>query len=183
MLARERLVESARGLLWERGYVGTSPRAIQERAEVGQGSMYHHFPGKSALALEALRRSASEIRAVAEADLDGPGSAYERISAYLLRSRDVLRGCPVGGLAQDPEIVADPVLREPVAVTFAWLRGRLAELIRSSGEFGDLDPDETAAAVVAVVQGGYVLARAEGAAGPFEQAVNGALGMLRAAAR
>ena len=145
--------------------------------------MYHHFSGKSALALEALRRSAAEMRSIVDADLNEPGSAYDRISAYLLRSRDVMRGCPVGGLAQDPDIVADPVLREPVAATFGWLQARLAELIRSSGEFKDIDPDDTAAAVVAVVQGGYVLARAAGTPEPFEQAVNGALGMLRAATR
>lgn len=143
--------------------------------------MYHHFSGKSSLALEALQRSASEMRAAAEMELDGPGSAYERISAYLLRSRDALRGCPIGRLAQDPEIVADPVLRGPVAETFAWLRGRLAQLIGDSGEFAGVDPGDTAAAIVAVLQGGYVLARAAGSAGPYRQAVSGALGLLRAA--
>ncbi len=40
MSTSERLIESTRDLLWERGYVGTSPKAILERAEAGQGSMY-----------------------------------------------------------------------------------------------------------------------------------------------
>src|SRR5688572_27007362 len=43
MSTSERLIESTRELLWERGYVGTSPKAILERAGAGQGSMYHHF--------------------------------------------------------------------------------------------------------------------------------------------
>jgi len=47
MDARERLIETTRDLLWERGYVGTSPRAILTRAGVGQGSMYHNFTGKA----------------------------------------------------------------------------------------------------------------------------------------
>ncbi|MEU8031330.1 helix-turn-helix domain-containing protein, partial [Streptomyces sp. NPDC049099] len=46
MSTPERLIESTRELLWERGYVGTSPKAILERAGAGQGSMYHHFKGK-----------------------------------------------------------------------------------------------------------------------------------------
>jgi TetR/AcrR family transcriptional repressor of nem operon len=178
---RERLIESARELLWERGYVGTSPRAIQERAGAGQGSMYHHFSGKPELALEALRRSASAMRETAAAELSGAGSAYDRVSAYLLRSREVLRGCPVGGLTQDPEIINDPVLRGPVGETFAWLRQRLTEVIASSGEFRELDPTDTAATIVAVLQGGYVLARAAGSAEPFDQAINGALALLRTA--
>jgi AcrR family transcriptional regulator len=142
--------------------------------------MYHHFSGKAELALEAVRQSAAAMRATAEAELSGSGSAFERISDYLLRSREVLRGCPVGGLTQDPEIVANPALRQPVEETFAWLRGRLAEVIGSEGSSG-LDPEDTAAAIVAVLQGGYVLARAAVSTEPFDQAINGALGLLRAA--
>jgi TetR/AcrR family transcriptional regulator, transcriptional repressor for nem operon len=43
MDARERLIDSTRELLCERGYVGTSPKTIQDRSGAGQGSMYHHF--------------------------------------------------------------------------------------------------------------------------------------------
>jgi AcrR family transcriptional regulator len=182
----ERLIESTRALLWERGYTGTSPRAIQQRAGVGQGSMYHHFDGKPGLALAAIRRTAEELRAAAEAHFAAPGTAVERVTAYLTRERDVLKGCPVGRLTQDPDIVADPALRQPVDETFDWLRGRLAEVLAEGRDDGELDPAldpaETAATVVAVLQGGYVLARAAGSAAPFEQAVRGVLALLRAAA-
>ena len=68
MDTRERLITSTQELLWERGYVGTSPKAIQQRAGVGQGSMYHHFSGKPDLALAAIQRCAEEIRAFAATD-------------------------------------------------------------------------------------------------------------------
>ncbi|GAA2632561.1 TetR/AcrR family transcriptional regulator [Dactylosporangium fulvum] len=172
----DRLVESTRELLWERGYTATSPRAIQERAGAGQGSMYHHFRGKPDLAAEAIRRTAAELRTAAEASLNGPGDAVERITAYLHRSRDVLKGCPIGRLAQDPGIVDDPVLREPLDTTFTWLRGRLAELLAE--DVPAVDAGATAATIVATLQGGYVLARAAGSTEPFEQAVAGVLGLL-----
>ena len=70
MSTPERLIESTRELLWERGYVGTSPKAIQEHAGAGQGSMYHHFKGKPDLALAAIRRTAEELRATAEGVLE-----------------------------------------------------------------------------------------------------------------
>src|SRR3954447_17687343 len=120
----ERLIRSTQELLWERGYVGTSPKAIQHHAQAGQGSMYHHFAGKADLAAAAIRRSAEEVRVEAEATLSGAGTALEKISAYLLRERDVLRGCRIGRLTQDPDIVASAELRQPVAETFAWLRER-----------------------------------------------------------
>ncbi|GAA2273033.1 TetR/AcrR family transcriptional regulator [Nonomuraea roseoviolacea subsp. roseoviolacea] len=176
------MIQSTRELLWERGYVGTSPKAIQERAGAGQGSMYHHFHGKPDLALAAITRSAEETRSRAEAELGGPGSAAGRIAAYLRRERDALRGCPVGRLTQDPDVMADPRLRAPVEEYFTWLTDRLAGLLeqgRAGGELGPgLDPAATAAALVAVVQGGYVLARAAGSAEAYARAVDGALTLL-----
>jgi TetR/AcrR family transcriptional repressor of nem operon len=181
---RDHLIESTRELLWERGYVGTSPRAIQQRAGAGQGSMYHHFAGKRALALAAIERSAAELLAAADAQLSGPGGAVDRVTAYLRREREVLKGCPIGRLTQDPDIVADPALRAPVEATFTRIRGRLAEVLdagRAAGELApSLDTAAMAATIVAVLQGGYVLARAAGTPDPFDQAVSGVLTLLAA---
>jgi TetR/AcrR family transcriptional regulator, transcriptional repressor for nem operon len=180
----ERLIRSTQELLWERGYVGTSPKAIQRAADAGQGSMYHHFTGKAELAKAAIERSAAELRAAADVQLAGDGTAAERISAYLGRERDVLRGCQVGRLAADPDVVADPELRAPVAETFEWLRARLAEVVAEGKRTGDfpesLDPERTAATIAAVLQGGYVLARAAGSTEPFELAVQGLVDLMGA---
>nr|WP_179835399.1 TetR/AcrR family transcriptional regulator [Actinomadura citrea] len=182
--ARERLVESARELLWERGYVGTSPKTIQQRAEAGQGSMYHHFAGKEELARAAIDRTAEEMRAAIDVQLSEPGAAVERIAAYLHRERDVLRGCPMGRLTQDPDVIATPTLREPVEETFAWLRARLAAVVQEGVDRGELEssvaPASTAAAIVAALQGGYVLARAADSPEPFDQAIEGILALLDA---
>ncbi|MGW0557378.1 TetR/AcrR family transcriptional regulator [Streptomyces sp. NPDC002926] len=184
MSTPERLIEATRELLWERGYVGTSPKAIQQQAGAGQGSMYHHFAGKPDLALAAIRRTAHEMRATAVVPLAGDGTAYERISAYLLRERDVLRGCPVGRLTMDPEVIASDEMRAPVEETLDWLRGRLAGIVQEgldAGEFAaPVDPAGTAAAIVATVQGGYVLARASGSPDAFDTAVGGLLALLAA---
>ncbi|TXS44886.1 TetR/AcrR family transcriptional regulator [Streptomyces sp. t39] len=182
MSTPERLISATRDLLWERGYVGTSPRAIQQLAGAGQGSMYHHFRGKPELALAAIRRTADEMRGTAGRVLDGPGTAYERIAAYLLRERDVMKGCPVGRLTMDPEVMADGTLRAPVDETLGWLRDRLTEIVREGTAGGGLrpglDPSGTAAAVVATVQGGYVIARATGSPAAFDAAVGGLLALL-----
>ncbi|UYB43667.1 TetR/AcrR family transcriptional regulator [Streptomyces sp. Je 1-4] len=181
---QERLVRSTQELLWERGYVGTSPKAILERAGVGQGSMYHHFSGKSALALAAIRRTAEELKRAAEECLDAPGTAYERVAAYLLRERQVLRGCPIGRMTQDRDVVRSAELRRPLDEMFDWLRERITEVLTEGQRRGELaaalDPAATAATVAAVVQGGYVLARAADDTAPFDAAVEGVLALLAA---
>ncbi len=184
MSSRERLIETTRALLWERGYVGTSPKAIQQHADAGQGSMYHHFTGKRDLALTAIRRTADELRAAADVQFSTPGTALERITAYLRRERDVLKGCPIGRLTQDPDVMSDAALREPVEDTLTWVRTRLTQVLDEGRASGELDPAldaaDTAATIVAVLQGGYVLARAAGGTGPYEQAVSGVLALVAA---
>ncbi|TYK43929.1 TetR family transcriptional regulator C-terminal domain-containing protein [Actinomadura decatromicini] len=184
MNARERLIESTRELLWERGYVGTSPKGIQQRANVGQGSMYHHFAGKEDLARAAIAQTADDLRAAADELLSAPGTAADRFTAYLRRERDVLRGCPVGRLTQDPDVMATPALRAPIEETFTWLRARLAEVLQEGVDRGELNPSvnpvATASAIVACLQGGYVLARAADSTEPFDQAIAGILALLDA---
>jgi AcrR family transcriptional regulator len=182
----ERLIRSTQELLWERGYVGTSPKAIQLAAEAGQGSMYHHFSGKAELARTAIERSGAELREAAEEQFSGTGTATERIAGYLERDREVLKGCRMGRLTADPDVIADPVLRAPVAETFGWLRGRLAEIVAEGKKAGEypaaLNPERTAATIAAVLQGGYVLARANGSDEPFELAVQGLVDLLKGVA-
>ncbi|WP_435810587.1 TetR family transcriptional regulator [Streptomyces thermoviolaceus] len=179
---KDRLIEGTRQLLWDRGYVGTSPTAILRRSGVGQGSMYHHFRGKSDLVLAAERRSAELMQAQVREVFSGEGTGLQRIVAYLLLQRDVLRGCSVGRLAGDPEIVADDELRAPVRETFAVLNRCLSEAVTEAQAAGELDarlrPEETAAALAAVIQGGYALARAEQSTEPFDRAIHGALDLL-----
>ena len=67
--SKQKLVAAGCALLAERGFEATSPVMIQQRSGVGQGSMYHHFPGKGkeGLALDAI----NHMRASTLAFLDG----------------------------------------------------------------------------------------------------------------
>lgn len=163
-----------------------APRPSWSARAAGQGSMYHHFKGKQDLALAAIRKTAEEMRATAAGVLDGPGTPYERIEAYLRRERDVLRGCPIGRLTMDPDVTASAELRAPVDETLDWLRERIARIVEEGQEQGQfapsLDGEEIGAAVVATVQGGYVLARASGSPVAFDAGVRGLLSLLGTAA-
>jgi len=179
------LVETMSGLLWERGYADTSPRDIRERSGVWQGSMYHHFPSKRDLAVAALERNVAGLLSAAS-DLDGPGSPLARLEAHLLRPRDALKGCKVGRMTQDPQVREDPVLLAPVARAFDEAHARWARVLReavAAGELpSDLDPERLAHTLMAVLQGGYVLAIAQQDTVPFEAACAGAVDLLKAAA-
>lgn len=185
MDSRTLLVETMSELLWERGYADTSPRDVRERSGLGQGSLYHHFPTKRDLALAALERNVADLLPAAT-DLDGPGDPMARIEAYLMRPREALKGCKIGRMTQDPQVREDPVLLAPVARAFAQVHGCwvrvLGEAVAAGELRDDLDPERLAHTLMAVLQGGYVLAIAQQDPGPFDDARAGVLDLLRAAA-
>jgi TetR/AcrR family transcriptional repressor of nem operon len=176
------LIETTQALLWERGYTGTSPRAIQDRAGIGQGSMYHHFRTKAALAQAAEEKTAAEMIEEVRQLLEGPGAPLDRVLTYLRYERDVLKGCRMGSLAADPEVVADDALRKPLEDVFAWLGAHIAMLLQEAQADGSLaaglDAHSLATMVLAVRQGGYVLARAANSTTPYTQAVEGLIALL-----
>ncbi|MFI8458164.1 TetR family transcriptional regulator C-terminal domain-containing protein [Kitasatospora sp. NPDC085464] len=177
MSKKEALTRAAAELLWERGYTGTSPAKVLERARAGQGSMYHHFSGKAELAVEAMTQMSEELRARAEGALGGEGGAVARIDAFLDLERDPLAGCRLGRLTQDYDVVTDDRLRAPLAEFFDWLDERLTAVLAEGVRTGELrpgtDPVAIAALIMATVQGGYVLARAWQQPEAFQRAVEG----------
>src|SRR3954471_8601590 len=48
---RDRLLEAARYLFWEKGYAATGMAEILERAQANSGSFYHFFSSQEALLL------------------------------------------------------------------------------------------------------------------------------------
>ncbi|KDN81070.1 transcriptional regulator, TetR family [Kitasatospora cheerisanensis KCTC 2395] len=86
-------------VFWTNGYAGSSPADLAGAAGIGKGSLYHAFGSKRELfgrALDAYQRAAAEL---SEEFLAGPGTAKERIRAYLVMLVDadfaapVRRGC------------------------------------------------------------------------------------------
>src|SRR6202167_4267114 len=109
---RERLINSARYLFWERGFAGTSMADLLAHAQVNSGSFYHFFESKEALLREVLEGYLHALRPMvvdpAFALTDEP---VERIFGILAGYRgrilqtECRYGCPLGRLALeiDPE--------------------------------------------------------------------------------
>ncbi|RCV49154.1 TetR/AcrR family transcriptional regulator [Marinitenerispora sediminis] len=184
MSSRDQLTEAMAELLWERGYAATSPRDVMARAGVGQGSMYHHFSGKHELAVEALSAVIEDLTRES-ALLEGEGSPLERLKRYLSVARPGTRGCRVGRMTQDPQVVTDAELIAIVANAFDTMLSRWERTIAAAIAAEELpaktDPADLARTLAAVIQGGYVLARAKGDQAPMDAAIRGAIGLLDAA--
>src|SRR3954463_14916547 len=146
---RDRLIESARYLFWERGFGGTSMADLLAHAGVNSGSFYHFFESKEALLRAVLDGYLHALRPMvvdpAFARSDDP---VERIFAILAGYRerilqtDCKYGCPLGRLALeiDPENrPAHKLIAENFGGWIGAVRGCLEEARKRLPKKQDLD--------------------------------------------
>ena len=177
---RDRLINSARYLFWERGYAGTSMADLLAHAEVNSGSFYHFFESKEALLREVLQGYLVALRPMivdpAYAATDEP---LERIFAILAGYRerilatDSKYGCPLGRLALeiDPENRPAHAL---IAKNFQGWIGAVRECIEELAPRlpRDTDRDALATYVLANMEGGVMLSRSYGSVAPFDRTIS-----------
>lgn len=175
--ARDRLIDAAQDLFAVQGVGPTSPRAVLAASGVGQGSLYHHFPTKHDLAVAAVGATVDQALARAMTTLGSDSPAIRRLVAYLERPRDALAGCRIGRLTADQTVMDDDGLHDVLAAYFVRLLGALTTIFRETGLPDDVASDRAHAAL-AIIQGGYVLARATQDPEALTAAVRGFVGLL-----
>jgi len=161
---RERIVESATALVFERGVAATSLDDVRADANVSKGQLYHYFVDKGDLVYAVISRTIDQVLAAqpALADLSSWGAIdtwFDQLVALQI-ARNAVGGCPIGRLA-GTLAESDYQARAALADGFdRWqepLRNGL-ESMRAAGELrADADPALLATATLASIQGGLVL--------------------------
>jgi AcrR family transcriptional regulator len=165
---RSSIVEAARELIAEGGYVAAQVAPVAERAGVAVGSVYRHFPSKSDLFAEVFRQASQhEVDAMRTAMKEIQGPAAERIAAGIeVFARRALRGRRLAwALLAEP---VDPVVEAERLEFRHSYRDLMAAVIRDgieAGELPDQDVDVTAAALIGAV--------GEAMVGPLSPTANG----------
>ena len=176
---RDRLIDAARFLFWERGFAGTSMADLLALAEVNSGSFYHFFDSKEALLREVLEGYLQLLRPMvvepAFAAVEEPlGRIFAILEGYRARiiQTDCKYGCPLGRLALeiDPENFPAHVL---ITKNFqGWI-----EAIRECLEAmqpalpRETDLEALATYVLVVMEGGVMLSRSYRSVEPYDGAV------------
>lgn len=183
---RARIVEAAAQLIYERGVPGTTIEDVKLAADVSGSQMYHYFADKDALVQAVIEHQADIILAAQErADLgtiEGLRAWRDFVIDHANRT-DGKGGCPLGSLGvQLAE--SDAQARTLVAAGFwRWstaIRDGL-EALHAAGELtSDINPDDLAVTVLAVLQGGLLLAQVQRDTGPLETALDTVLALAAA---
>ncbi len=176
---RDRLIEAARYLFWERGFAGTSMSELLARAEVNSGSFYHFFDSKEALLRAVLEGYLELLRPmVVDPAFASAPEPLERIFAILAGYRERIvatgcqYGCPLGRLALeiDPE---NAPAHQLIARNFQGWIGAVRECLEEMRPAlpANTNLDALATYVLAVMEGGVMLSRSYHSVEPFDRSI------------
>lgn len=181
---RARILDTAAGLILERGVAGTGIEDVRKAAGVSGSQMTHYFCDKRTLIHDIIAWQAESTLAEHQApELDGFRTfASLRLWADLVterqRQRDCQGGCTFGSLAGQL-VESDPEARGELADGFTqWLTlfQRGLEAMKADGELrSDADPRSLAYTLLTSMQGGMLLTQTLRITEPLEAAFDTAL--------
>ncbi|MDQ8043339.1 MAG: TetR/AcrR family transcriptional regulator [Solirubrobacteraceae bacterium] len=181
---RDRIVEAAAALVFERGVAGTSIDDVRKAAGVSGSQMYHYFDDKQCLMRAVVRREADAVLEAQEPHLSHLDS-LDRLRAWAdgaIRKQqqvDCVGGCSFGSIACELADTDDEVARADIVDGFARWEGKIRDGLRAMKDRGDLspaaDPDQLALGLLAALQGGLMLAETTRTTAPLEAAMGAML--------
>jgi len=184
---RERLLQAAFREVRRSGFQGAGINRILASTNVTKGALYHHFDSKEALGYAIVDEIIAKlVRDSWLRPLLSDGQPIDILIGIVrglpTRPADVRESCPLLNLAQEMSPLDEQFRKRLERVFLAWQEG-VATLLRKGQSQGtvrrDLNPDETASFLVAMVEGYASLAKNAQDSKVFEVGIRNIVGWLK----
>ncbi len=171
--SRQRIIASARDLIYSRSYADVGVAEICDRAAVKKGSFYHFFPSKQELSLAVI----DDMQTLMEDRILIPAFArdvppLQRLQRFVDNLYEFQRGtagtvgrllgCPFGNLALELA-TSDENIRRKLAAVFAGIQARFEHVLDEALSAGEIDTSidrpATAQAMLAYFEGVLMMAK------------------------
>jgi TetR/AcrR family transcriptional repressor of nem operon len=172
--SKKRLLEATLKVVRTKGYSATRVEDVCAEAGLTKGSFFHHFKSKEDLALAAAEYwRALSIQTFAAAPYHNAADALGRLIAYVGFRKALLTGdlpdftCFAGTIVQEayrshPDVSA--ACARDIAGHIKMLEADIREAMRDHGIRVAWTAESLARHILAVIHGGFILAKAEGSA-------------------
>jgi len=162
---KERILHTSTELFGRQGFAGTGMNQIVAEAQAALGSIYHFFPGgKEQLCEEAIRTSGQIYLHLIEAVIDTAPDVTEGVRDFFtgagahLVATDYADACPIATIALEVASTNEDLRLATAEVFESWNRAAVARFVA-----GGITPSvarELAVALIALLEGAFVLSRA-----------------------
>ncbi len=169
---RDRFIASTLELFRLHGYNGTSLSQVTKATGAPTGSLYHHFKGgKDELTIAVLETAGAAYGDLFVAIWDAEPDPVSAVDAFftgasaVLEESDFIDPCPIGTIAREVASTNEALRGTALGVFDSWVA--LAEERLVAAELAPAEANELATALVAAIEGGFILARTAKNADPL----------------
>jgi AcrR family transcriptional regulator len=184
---RQRLLQAAFREVHRSGFQSAGIDTILAATNVTKGALYYHFDGKEALGYAIVEEIISKlVRDRWLRPLLSDGQPIDILIGIVrrtpVRPEDVRAGCPLLNLAQEMSPLDEQFRKRLERIFLAWQEG-VATLLRKGQSQGtvrrNLNPDEAASFLIAMVEGYVSLAKNAQDAKVWKAGIKNIVGWLR----
>lgn len=165
---RRFILEKTADIFNTKGYAGTSLADLTEATGLTKGSIYGNFANKEDVALAAFDHNLSVVIQAVQERMQQAQTYYQKLFVYSQFYYDSIRtsfpvgGCPILNTAIEADDTNSLLKNRAAKAILSWKKN-IVDLIKAgvaSGEFStDVDPDQTALSIIALIEGGIMIAR------------------------
>lgn len=173
---KQLIIDKSAPIFNSKGVAGTSLSDILEVTKLAKGSLYVHFENKEAISHAVVDHFVGRKLKLLEATLSRPGSAKEKLFAYL----DVFLnpvsppfdgGCPFLNFGMEADDL-DQTIRKKVKKVIDIVQQRIADTVELGITKGELKvtmiPQEFAIKLYAMMEGAVMMTRITGSKKPMK---------------
>ena len=184
---RQRIVDAATDLVYERGVAGVSLDDVLRATGTSKSQLYHYFDDKNDLIHAVIERQRERVLDFHRPELESLSNwndieSWRNMIVETQAVRACRYGCPLGSLVNELSEL-DEFARAQLSGAFAnWeqiLVDGLAGMVEAGELRGDANTADLALSVIASLQGGLLLAEMDRSTRPLEVALDGAIAYLR----
>ncbi|HEY1486901.1 MAG TPA: TetR/AcrR family transcriptional regulator [Micromonosporaceae bacterium] len=176
---RQRIIDGTARLVRRRGVEAVGLDDVRAETATSKGQLFHYFPdGRADLLYAVAAHEADQVIADQQPELDalGPAASWLAWRDVVVRKyREQGRECPLSALTTQLG-ATDPRIRPLVAGLLDDWHERIAAGVRRHGAVPT--PTETAATILAAIQGGVMLMLSTGRISFLETALDAAIAPL-----
>jgi AcrR family transcriptional regulator len=175
---RQRILDTAIRLFFQKGYLATGINQIIEEAEVCKASFYSNFPSKEDLCLEYIETSHDQWMALLEEEINKQKRPYERLMSIFIflehwMSSCSYRGCGLMNISSEtPELKGRirKLIQERNHMLKNAIHGLVKDLKISDPKFTNIDMEEVASFLLMIIQGAVTSSQAHADTAPIRHA-------------
>lgn len=168
---KQYIIEKTAPIFNVKGFAGTSINDITQATGLTKGSIYGNFKNKDDVALAAFDHNLKMVHKMIRHEMEHKDSVKDKLLVYVKVYSNFLEfpfpdgGCPILNTSTEADDT-HPELRQKAANAIIQWKDNLQALIQTGldrGEFrADAEPEQTAVALIAMIEGGIMMAKVTG---------------------